>query len=123
MRMRHVMGALACMAVLMPACADAEPDRATPGELPAPAATGTLVARTGMFADDAPRAAQCVFVGSDAWFVSAGFDAGVFVPFSPFSVQRIGIPKEFPTPDTMAALLYAAGVRNGRIVIVGEPIP
>src|SRR5690606_26491930 len=56
MRMRHVLGALACMAVLMPACADAEPDRATPGELPAPAATGTLVARTGMFVDDAPPA-------------------------------------------------------------------
>lgn len=123
MRMRHVMGALACMAVLMPACADAEPDRATPGELPAPAATGTLVARTGMFVDDAPPAAQLVFVGRDASIVPAGFDAGVFVPFSTFSVERNGIPNEFPAPDTMAALLHAAGVRNGRIVIVGEPIP
>src|SRR5690606_23024910 len=123
MRMRHVMGALTCMAVLMPACADAEPDRATPGELPAPAATGTLVARTGMFVDDAPPAAQLVFVGRDASIVPAGFDAGVFVPFSTFSVERNGIPNGFPAPATMAALLHAAGVRNGRIVIVGEPIP
>lgn len=124
MSKRYIGPIVACSMLLAAGCADTEPEQATPqGELRAPAAAEALVARTDMFVDRAPASAQMVFVGPDESVVPAGQDEAVFVPFSTFSVERNGLPNEFPPADTLADLLARAGVRNGSIVIVGEPIP
>lgn len=73
---------------------------------------------------EAPAAeAQVVFIGADSTIRPAGHAGAVFVPMSAFSVERDGIPNEFPAPDSIARMLEDAGVRDGRVVIVGEPIP
>lgn len=124
MSKRYIGPVVACGVLLAAGCADTEPEQATPqGELRAPAAAEALVARTDIFVDRAPASAQLVFVGPDESVVPAGQDEAVFVPFSTFSVERNGLPNEFPPADTLADLLSRAGVRNGNIVIVGEPIP
>jgi thiosulfate/3-mercaptopyruvate sulfurtransferase len=77
-----------------------------------------------VFVDSLPSPeAQLVFVGEDSSMRPAERPNAVFVPFSTFSVERDGIPNEFPAPDSMALLLEAAGVQNGDVVIVGDPIP
>jgi len=125
MRKRYTNVAFACVALVVMACADTRPEEqaAPQGELRAPAAADALVMRTDMFVESAPAGTQVVFVGADESIVPDGYDDAVFIPMSTFSIERNGIPNEFPAPDTMAALLEAAGVHNGRIVIVGEPIP
>lgn len=67
--------------------------------------------------------AQLVFVGQDESVMPADRSDAVFVPFSTFSVERDGIPNEFPAPDSMAGLLADAGVHGSDVVLVGEPIP
>lgn len=88
--------------------------------------TGT--ARTGadapdLFVDAPVDDAQLVFVGSDSTIRPGDRTGAVFVPMSTFSIERDGIPNEFPAPDSMARLLEGAGVRDGRVVIAGDPIP
>jgi thiosulfate/3-mercaptopyruvate sulfurtransferase len=92
-----------------------------PAAAPAPSAV-TAPANRGLFVAAAPADAQLVFVGRDST-VLRGATTGVFVSLSTFSVTRDGIPNEFPPAGEMAALLHAAGVRDGGIVIVGDPIP
>ena len=122
MRRRYTVMAIACAGLVVMACADTQQEQAAPqGELPA-AGVDALVARADMFVEATPAGTQVVFVGTDEAMVPDAYDDAVFVPFSTFSVERNGIPNEFPAPDTMAGLLQTAGVRNGRIVIVGEPI-
>src|SRR5690606_4090845 len=40
-----------------------------------------------------------------------------------FSVERDGVPNEFPPADSMETQLEAAGVGGDRFVVVGDPIP
>lgn len=72
---------------------------------------------------DEPAAAQLVFVGGDTMGGPAERAGAVFVPLSTFSVERDGIPNEFPPADSMTRLLEEAGVGGDEFVIVGEPIP
>ena len=72
---------------------------------------------------DAADGAQLVFVGQDSSIRPGDMSTASFVPMSVFSVERDGIPNEFPPADSMAAMLRAAGVGGERLVIVGEPIP
>src|SRR5690606_21135470 len=76
-----------------------------------------------LFADSASARDQIVFVGRDSTTLPADDAHDVFVPLATFSVERDGIPNEFPPADSMAAMLEAAGVSGERILIVGEPIP
>ena len=76
-----------------------------------------------VFTDAPARGARLVFVGEDSTVVPDGHPSAVFVPMSTFSVERDGIPNEFPPPDSMSGLLRDAGLGAGDVVIVGEPIP
>jgi thiosulfate/3-mercaptopyruvate sulfurtransferase len=76
-----------------------------------------------VFVAEAGPDATVVFVGEDSTMVPEGRAAAVFVPMSTFSVERDGIPNEFPPADSMTGLLEDAGVAGDRIVVVGEPIP
>lgn len=111
-------------AALLAGCRE-EPAPQTPAgaEVAAPAPRETSGLRADMFVETVPERAQLVFVGQDASIRPADHANAVFVPMSTFSVERDGIPNEFPPADSMARLLQSAGVRNDRIVIVGEPIP
>lgn len=111
-------------AALLAGCRE-EPAPQTPAgaEVAAPAPRETSGLRADMFVETVPERAQLVFVGQDASIRPADHASAVFVPMSTFSVERDGIPNEFPPADSMARLLQSAGVRNDRIVIVGEPIP
>ncbi len=101
-----------------------EPAPETPaGAEVAPATRETTAVRADMFVESVPDRAQLVFVGQDASILPADHASAVFVPMSTFSVERDGIPNELPPADSMTRMLQAAGVRSGRIVIVGEPIP
>ena len=115
--------AVALGASLLLSC-DAEPSEEAPpvaGEdTPAAAAT---TAPGDLFVDDAAPPAQLVFVGRDSTVRPSAHAGAVFVPFSTFSVERDGIPNEFPPADTMAARLQAAGVGTARVVLVGDAIP
>jgi thiosulfate/3-mercaptopyruvate sulfurtransferase len=74
--------------------------------------------------DTAPATgARLVFVGTDSTKMPRSRADAVFVPLSTFSVEREGIPNEFPRADSMASMLGAAGVGGDRWLIVGEPIP
>lgn len=110
-------------AALLPACErDAaldEPRDTEPETAVAPVDAG---ARADLFVDVA-EGAQLVFVGQDSTIRPADRSGAVFVPFSTFSIERDGIPNEFPPADSMASLLRAAGVGGDRLVIVGDPIP
>jgi thiosulfate/3-mercaptopyruvate sulfurtransferase len=104
------------------ACDRAEPPQASqtsqatePGGAPATV--------TSLFVAAPPADAQLVFVGTSASVMPDGQPNAVFVPFSTFSVERDGIPNEFPPADSLAVLLNAAGVRGDRFVIVADPIP
>lgn len=78
--------------------------------------------RRDFFADPPTADAQLIFVGQDSTILPRDRNA-VFVPFSVFSVERDGIPNEFPPADSMARMLASAGVSGERLIIVGAPIP
>jgi len=75
-----------------------------------------------VFVEQPPADARLVFVGQDSTIRPDRPDA-LFVPFSTFSVERDGIPNEFPPADSLATMLESAGIRGERMVFVGEPIP
>jgi thiosulfate/3-mercaptopyruvate sulfurtransferase len=104
--------------VLLLGCAQ-EPARDAPEAL----AGADRAAAGALFVEEPATDAQLLLVGEDRSIVPAGRTDAVFVPYSTFSVERDGIPNEFPPADSMAALLEAAGVRAGRVVIAGDPIP
>ena len=76
-----------------------------------------------LFADSASPGDQIVFVGADSTVRPDDHARSVFVPLSTFSVERDGIPNEFPPADSMETMLEAAGIGSERVIIVGEPIP
>jgi thiosulfate/3-mercaptopyruvate sulfurtransferase len=87
------------------------------------AVEATPPARTDFFAEGPTAGARLVFVGRDSTIVPSDRANAVFVPFSTFSVERDGIPNEFPAADSMAAMLRTAGVAGDSFLIIGEPIP
>lgn len=106
---------------LLLACESEEPRETEPGApAAAPADAGAGV---DLFVDEPTAAAQLLFVGGDSMPQAAERAGALFVPLSTFSVERDGIPNEFPPADSLAASLEAAGVRGDRFLIVGEPIP
>lgn len=123
--MHHRTFAALIGATLLLACGQDEPP-----EAPRDAALDSLavgqaagLATATVFVDRADPDARLVFVGSDSSVVAGQAASAVFVPLSTFSVERDGIPNEFPPADSMARMLEAAGVGDGEIVVVGEPIP
>jgi thiosulfate/3-mercaptopyruvate sulfurtransferase len=90
-----------------------------PGAQPGAPAT----AISSLFVEAPAADAQLVFVGADASVMPADRGDAVFVPFSTFSVERDGVPNEFPPADSLATLLQAAGVHGDRFVIIADPIP
>jgi thiosulfate/3-mercaptopyruvate sulfurtransferase len=120
---KRIVSGVVCAALLAACAPDEEPDTtpqpvAEPGqELASDNSTSDL------FVDAPPPDAQVIFVGVDTMRAAAQRAGALFVPFSTFSVERNGIPNEFPPADSLAALLRAAGVRGGPVMIVGEPIP
>jgi thiosulfate/3-mercaptopyruvate sulfurtransferase len=99
-------------------------NRESPPQAQPDAQAGAPAAATSSLFVEAPTAdAQLVFVGADAGVMPADRADAVFVPFSTFSVERDGIPNEFPPADSLATLLHAAGVRGERFVIIADPIP
>lgn len=123
--MQRRVAILALVAGVFAAC-DGERDDAVPGSA-GPAAVEAPAPETGQTLDlfvEAPApGAQLVFVGDRRSEQAERWPGAIFVPLSTFSVERDGIPNEFPHADRIAAGLEAAGVRGERIVIVGEPIP
>jgi thiosulfate/3-mercaptopyruvate sulfurtransferase len=98
--------------------------RESPPQTQPDAQAGAPAAATSSLFVEAPAAdAQLVFVGADASVMPADRADAVFVPFSTFSVERDGIPNEFPPADSLATLLHAAGVHGERFVIIADPIP
>jgi thiosulfate/3-mercaptopyruvate sulfurtransferase len=98
-------------------------DAARVGERDTSAVEATAPARLDLFAEAPSAGALLVFVGRDSTILPGERANAVFVPFSTFSVERDGIPNEFPAADSMAAMLRAAGVAGDNFLIVGEPIP
>jgi thiosulfate/3-mercaptopyruvate sulfurtransferase len=76
-----------------------------------------------LFADSASARDQIVFVGGDSTVRPRDHARSIFVPLSTFSVERDGIPNEFPPAISMERMLEAAGVGGERVLIVGDPIP
>ncbi len=118
---------VALIAALLAACGGTDTTQDDPQVAADQSLQPTLQAEDGaspdLFVDEIPAAAQLVFVGDDEAIRPGDRPDAVFVPMSTFSVERDGIPNEFPPVDSMAALLESAGVRDGRIVVIGEPIP
>lgn len=112
-------------AVFLLACGQAAPPDGTQpdGAQPDPTLSAGNDAPGNLFVDSADPGAQLVFVGQESTIRPAGRPEAAFVPFSTFSIERDGIPNEFPRADSMAWLLEAAGVGGDRFIIVGEPIP
>lgn len=116
----HVRAIAVLGAVILAACQrDAEPV----AERDTSAVDAAAPAPLDLFADSPTAGARVVFVGRDSTIIPRGREGVVFVPFSTFSVERDGIPNEFPAPDSMAAMLQAAGVAGDSFIIIGEPIP
>jgi thiosulfate/3-mercaptopyruvate sulfurtransferase len=111
--------AVALGAALVLGCSRESPPQPTPSAQPGAPAPSAME----LFVDTPPAGAQLVFVGANESVMPADRADAVFVPFSTFSVDRDGIPNEFPAADSLAALLHAAGVRGDRFVIVADPIP
>lgn len=109
-------------ATLLLACGP-DGDQPAQDDLRDTAVVAADTADAAVFVDRPPASAQFVFVGTDATALPGDRENAVFVPFSTFSVERDGIPNEFPPADSMAELLRGAGVRGGPVVLVGEPIP
>lgn len=116
---RPLISVLLCIAVV--AACDREPRRVA--EHDTAAGASAVPERLDLFAEAPSPAAQLVFVGEDSSIMPRDFSGGVFVPMSTFSVERDGIPNEFPRADSLTALLETAGVKGDRFVIVGKPIP
>jgi thiosulfate/3-mercaptopyruvate sulfurtransferase len=114
--------AAALMVLLLAACRQETAPRDPVPETTAQPAASTNTAGT-LFVDAPDAGAQIIFVGQDSTVRPADWNGAVFVPLSTFSVERDGIPNEFPRADSMAALLGGAGVSGDRFVIVGDPIP
>lgn len=110
-------------ALLLFACGDQATQDTAPAAVDAPPTSASDASSADLFVEQPEASAQLMFVGQDSTIRPDDHAAAVFVPFATFSVERDGIPNEFPPADSMAALLAAAGVRGERIVIVGEPIP
>lgn len=112
-------------AALLLAC-DQEPadERPVATDREAPAvATADAETSVDLFVERPTGEAQLLFVAEDHTDMPGNGTGAVFVPLSTFSVERDGIPNEFPEPDSMAAMLEAAGVQGDRFLVVGEPIP
>ncbi|MBR9988837.1 MAG: sulfurtransferase [Gemmatimonadetes bacterium] len=117
MRNRHIPAMLAVTVIAACGPDVGEIERTGPAT---PAAEGTRPA--SLFVDAfTPDAGQLVFVAQEDY--RDAFPGAVFVPLSIFSVERDGIPNEFPPADSIAAMLEAAGAHADRFLIVGEPIP
>lgn len=101
--------------------ADVREAETQPGAVPA-AEIGSAAA-ADVFVEGVPGDAQLLYVAREDTRPEDARAGAVFVPMSTFSVERDGIPNEFPPADSMAAQLEAAGVRGERFVIAGEPIP
>ncbi|HSL71087.1 MAG TPA: rhodanese-like domain-containing protein [Longimicrobiales bacterium] len=111
-------------ALLLAACEPQTREEPPSTDTGSPAAVaGQPDTRLDLFTDVPAPAAQLVFVGEQRASQMAAWPGAVFVPMSTFSVERDGIPNEFPPADSLAAKLAAAGVRGENVVIVGEPIP
>ena len=123
MKTRTLAGAILGAALLLACDRGAAPDAAPETEPGAAVAPADDAARPDLFVDEAEPAAQLVFVGQDSTVRPADRGREAFVPFATFSIERDGIPNEFPPADSMAAMLRAAGVGGERVIIVGEPIP
>lgn len=109
------------VAALLHACGpDAAREQAAPPDAlqAVPAAAGEPV-----FVYEAPPDAQILFVGTNEAAFPENRPNAVFVPVATFAVERGGVPNVFPSADSMARMLRAAGVRGDRLVIVGEPLP
>ncbi len=122
---RRIVMVLMGMSVLFGCEAGEAPER--PGETDpsaVPAAGAVVVGGAGdLFIEEVPGSAQVLYVAEEDTRPEASRTGTVFVPMSTFSVERDGIPNEFPPAEEMASLLESAGVRGERFVIVGEPIP
>lgn len=118
--MRHATIGVLLLGMIVAGCGS-EPDESMVRDAQSPAATAEPTAAE-LFVAEPAEDAQLVFVGQDS-AQAAGRPGAAFVPFSTFSVERDGIPNEFPSPDSMAAALREAGVGGSRLVIVGDPIP
>ena len=95
-----------------------EPAETEPGAIP-----GTEAGAADLFVAEATGGAQLLFVAQEDTRPEGARSGAVFVPMATFSVERDGIPNEFPPAESMAAQLEAAGVQGDRFVIVGAPIP
>lgn len=109
--------------LLLISCGQEAADDASADMAPDDSAAAVAEAPSDLFTGEPEEGAQLVFVGEDDAVLPDDRPNAVFVPLSTFSVERDGIPNEFPPADSMAAMLEAAGVGGDRIVIVGEPIP
>lgn len=117
-------GAVLGMALLLACGQDAAQDAARTAELDSSTIGAAAAPAVGdLFVAQPAPADQLVFVGQDSTILPAGRDGARFVSLATFSVERDGIPNEFPPADSMAAMLEAAGVGGERMVLVGEPIP
>jgi thiosulfate/3-mercaptopyruvate sulfurtransferase len=112
------MFAAAGAAVVLSACGGDAAPAGQPGSPPAVQAASV----PDLFVETVAAEKRTLFVGRDSTVLPAGANSWLFVPLSTFSVERDGIPNEFPPADEMAALLEAAGVGGSPVVIVGEPI-
>lgn len=108
------------LAAFAAACTgDAEPD-ATAEAVPAAEQAPARPTSPDVFVTEPGAGATVMFVGRERPQSLA--DGVIYVPLSTFSVERDGIPNEFPPADSLVALLRAAGVGGDRFVILGEPI-
>jgi thiosulfate/3-mercaptopyruvate sulfurtransferase len=121
----RIMAALLSAGAVL-ACGTPEVRDEGPG--PAPAAGAAMpgapaATRLEAFVEAPAAGAQLLFVGQEPMPQTAEWPGAVFVPLTTFSVERDGIPNEFPPAEVIAASLESAGVRGGRVIIVGAPIP
>lgn len=111
----------ALLATLFVACGGVAPSE-EPLREPQAAAAPT-VTTPDIFVDAPPPGGQLIFVGQQKAAQADQWRNAVFVPMSVFSVEKNGIPNELPSADSLRRSLEALGVRGGKAVIVGEPIP
>lgn len=122
--MRYRMTGALLIGALLLACGGDRAEDAAPGvQDTAATATRAMGAEGSVFVDEVAAPATVVFVGEDSTVVPEAWGSATFVPMSTFSVERDGIPNEFPRADSMARMLERAGVSGDRVVIVGAPIP
>ena len=118
--MRHQI-LTALLAALPVACAGVP--RYDPQGVPQAVGAPAAATRLDLFVNEPAANAQLIIVGQQKSPEAATWPNAVFVPSSTFSVERNGIPNEFPSADSLRRSLAALGVRGGNVIIVGEPIP